>query len=110
MTLSPLIVALCVNTGPVYTGACKAALEQGASQSGFTKTFENASANTEQKIIRYINPSVETEMVAAVLGYSAQLSMRKSATLAVPNPILKNSAIRMTIGETEAAVNLRIDF
>lgn len=110
MTLSPLIVALCVNTGPTYTDTCKAALEQGASQSGFAGAFERVAKRTERDVIRYINPSAEVEMVAAVVGYSAQLFTRKSATIALPNPSIKNSSIRMTVGENETTVNFRIDF
>ena len=41
MTLTPFIVALCVNTGATYNEACKNALEQGAAQSEFSGQFEH---------------------------------------------------------------------
>jgi hypothetical protein len=110
MTLSPLIVALCVNTGPTYTDACKAALEQGAAQSGFAGAFERVAKRTERDVIQYIDPSAEVEMAAAVAGYTAQIVARRSATIAIPNPSIKNSSIRMTVGEKETTVNFRIDF
>ena len=110
MTLTPLIVALCVNTGPTYTDACRTALEQGAAQSGLAGRFEGWSKKAERDAIRYIDPSKEVEIVAAVVGYTYQLGSGKTATLALPNPGIKNSSWSLTVGKDEVRFGFRMGF
>ncbi len=110
MTLTPLIVALCVNTGPTYNDACRAALEQGAAQSGLAGRFEGWSKKAERDALKYIDPSKEVELVAAVAGYTYQLGSGKTATLALPNFGMKNSSFSMTVGKEEIRVGFRIGF
>ena len=110
MTLTPLIVVLCVNTGPTYNDACKAALEQGAAQSGLAGKFEHFTSKAEKDAIRYIDPSKEVEVAAAVVGYTYQLASGKQATLALPNPGIKNSSLSMTVGKDVVTFGLRIGF
>lgn len=110
MTLTPLIVALCVNTGPTYSDACKAALEQGAAQSDLAGKFEGWSKKAEKDAIRYIDPSKEVEIAAAVVGYAYQLGSGKTATLALPNPGIKNSSLSLRVGKDEVTFGIRIGF
>lgn len=110
MTLTPLIVVLCVNTGPTYSDACKAALEQGAAQSGLAGKFANWSKKAERDAIKYIDPSKEVEIMAAVVGYAYQLSSGKTATLALPNLGIKNSSVSLTVGKDEVGFGFRMGF
>lgn len=110
MTLTPLIVAMCVNAGPSYNDACKAALEQGAAQSGFAGKFEYVTKNAETTAIRYIDPSAEVEVVAAALGYTYQLGVGHQATVALPNPGLKNSSLSLSVGKEAVKLGFIIGF
>lgn len=110
MTLTPLIVLFCVNTGPIYDKACNAALEQGASQSGLAGKFENLTKQTEKDVIRYIDPSEEAEIAAMAFAYTFQLASGRQATFVVPNPGIKNSSISMGVGIEKTSLNFRIDF
>ena len=110
MTIAPLIVAMCVNTGASYNDACKAALEQGATQSGFASDFEHVTKNAERTAIRYIDPSKEVEVIVAGLGYAYQLGISRQATIALPNPGLKNSSLSMSVGADLLAIGFNINF
>lgn len=110
MTLTPFIVALCVNTGATYNEACKKSLEAGAAQSGFAGQFEHFTKKTEQDLIRFITPSAKVEMAAAAIGYTYQVISNKQATLALPNPGIKDSSLSLTIGEKQMSIGLNIGF
>lgn len=110
MTLTPLIVAICVNAGPTYNDACKAALEQGAAQSGFAGQFETFTRKTERNAREYVDPSKEVEIMAAGLGYTYQLISGREATLALPNPGIKNSSLRFTVSKDKIFLGLNIGF
>jgi hypothetical protein len=102
MTLTPLIIALCVNAGPTYNEACRTALEQGAAQSGLAGKFSKFSKKAEKDVIRYIDPSKEVEISAAILAYGIRLGTGQTATVALPNFGLKNSSVSLTAGRDEA--------
>jgi hypothetical protein len=110
MTLSPLIVALCVNAGPSYNEACKTALEQGAAQTGIAVKVEHLTKRTAKDVIQYINPSAQVELTAAVVGYTYQLISGRQATLAFPNPGIKNSSLSLSVGKDSAGIGFRMGF
>lgn len=110
MTLTPLIVAVCLNSGSTYNVACKTSLEQGATQSGLSGHFEKLTSRVEKDAIKYIDPSAEAEVVVSVIGYSVQLLSGNQANFSIPNPGLKNSSLSLGIGRNEGSVNLLINF
>ena len=110
MTIGPLIVAICVNAGPTYNDACKAALEQGAAQSGVSNHFEKITKKVEKGVVQYIDPSKEVEIAAAAVGYTVQLVSGKQATIALPNPGIKDSSLSLSVGKDLVTVGFRIGF
>ena len=110
MTLTPLIVAICVNAGPTYDEACKAAAEQGAAQSGFAGSFEQTTSKMEKQTIKFINPSAEVETAVAVLGYSVHLLSGRQAVIALPNPGIKNSSLSFGIGKELTTLGFVVNF
>ena len=110
MTLTPLIVALCVNAGPTYNEACRNAAEQGAAQSGLAGNFEKITKKYERDVVKYIDPSKSVEITAAAIGYVVQLSTGHSANFSVPNPVLRNSSLNLNVGKDEVRFGVLINF
>jgi len=109
MMLSPLIVAVCLTSGPTYDVACRTSLEQAAAQTGFASQIEELKNKTEHRVIRYINPSKEVEVFVGGLGYAVQLISRRQATIALPTGF-KNSSFSMSVGSTSTSIGLNIGF
>lgn len=110
MTLTPLIVAICVSTGSTYDKACNAALTQGAAQSGVSKHFEKTTKHIAKKTVEYIDPSKEAELIASVIGYSVKIATDREATFALGGLGIANSAFTLTVGAEVNMIGFRIDF
>jgi hypothetical protein len=108
MTLTPIIVAICVNSGTTYEEACKAALIQGANQSDVAKTFEQQTLKLEHQVISYIDPSPAMEVTASMLGYVTQLTLGNQAHISMP--VHRDSSISFSVGKSSQILSLHIDF
>lgn len=110
MTLTPLIVSVCLQLGATYDEACKAALEQAASQSGLAGKFQHLTKQAERQAIKYIDPSHEAEIIFGVVGFAGKAVVDRRATFSVPNPFIKNSSLSLTGGAEVFQLNFRMDF
>ncbi|OQW47365.1 MAG: hypothetical protein A4S09_05055 [Proteobacteria bacterium SG_bin7] len=96
--------------GPTYDDACKASLEQAASQSGLAGKFQHMTKQAERRAIRYLDPSHEAEIIFGVVGFAGKAVIDRRATFSVPNPFVKNSSLGITGGAEVFQINFRMDF
>jgi hypothetical protein len=108
--LTPLIVSICLRLDPIYDNACRASLEQAALQSGITAQVNAFAKQLEYKAIRYLDPEQEFEIMYAAVGFGAKILSERKATFSIPSALLRNSSISLTLSNTDAKLNFRIDF
>jgi hypothetical protein len=109
MTVGPLILALCLETGPQYSEACKVALEQGAVQSGIEGRAYEEKKRLEQSAIEYVNPPRSIQAVLGSAVYIIRLANGQEASFSVPN-IFGVGATTMTVGKDVVGFGYRINF
>lgn len=109
MTIGPLILALCLETGPQYSEACRVALEQGAVQSGIEGRAYEEKKKLEKSAMEYVNPPLALQSAIGASVYIIRLANGQEASFSVPT-LFGDGATTMTVGKDKVGFGYRIDF